>query len=275
MPVGPEGEPDEGVAEKWWEDFYLILRAKLLSVVGAVERRLKREKFLVGFLAIFLNPYYLIRFGLMNAIRELSGQISGRVLDFGCGSKPYEELFESAAEYIGLDTLSSGHNHANSDIDILYDGEIIPLPDRSMDSVVSFEVLEHLFNPKKALGEIARVLKPGGNLLITTPFSWEETEPPYDFARYTVYGLRALLEEAGFVILAHRRANNSFLASRQIMIALRFRSIQRLRLPILRWLCQLILIAPATIWAIAINNFVRDDSSLYSSQIVLAQKISR
>ena len=55
------------------------------------------------------------------------------------------------------------------------------------------QVLEHVFNPDDFVREIARVLKPGGALLLTVPFVWNEHEQPYDYARYSSFGLRAFL----------------------------------------------------------------------------------
>ncbi len=232
--------------------------------------RLERERFIVSWLGVLLNPYYIVRAGLLRVVNEWAGEISGRVLDFGCGSKPYEELFTKVEEYIGLDTKSSGHDHTKSKVDVFYDGGTLPFDSESMDAVVSFEVLEHVFDPSQTLEEISRVLKPSGKFLISVPFAWEETEPPFDFARYTVFGLRHLLEQAGFEILRQSKTTSSFLASRQISIALRFRSLRRVKhfLPVL----QLLLIFPATLSALLWNRVIPSDSSLYSNQVILAQK---
>jgi SAM-dependent methyltransferase len=59
-----------------------------------------------------------------------------------------------------------------------------------------------VFEPTAFLEEICRVTKPGGHLLLTVPFVWDEHEQPYDFARYSSFGLRHLLSAAGFRIIA-------------------------------------------------------------------------
>jgi SAM-dependent methyltransferase len=61
-------------------------------------------------------------------------------------------------------------------------------------------VLEHVDNAEYAVSEIARVLKPGGRLLITVPFLYPEHEAPYDFWRTTHHGLRSVLERHGLVV---------------------------------------------------------------------------
>ena len=67
------------------------------------------------------------------------------------------------------------------------------------------QVLEHVFNPQEFLGELGRVLARGGRLLLTVPFVWDEHEQPFDYARYSSFGLKALLEQHGFRVLQHRK----------------------------------------------------------------------
>src|SRR5437764_602685 len=149
---------------------------------------------------MLVNPFYFARKGLFDAVGKLAPNVRGKVLDVGCGSKPYRELF-TVDSYIGLDTARSGHDHSHSQVDVEYDGEVFPFADAEFDSVVCFQVLEHVFHPEQFLGEIRRVLRPGGKLLLTVPFVWDEHEQPYDFARYSSFGLRHLLEAGSFELL--------------------------------------------------------------------------
>src|SRR5260221_2917426 len=129
-------------------------------------------------------------------------------MDFGCGSKPYKSLFKNASEYIGVDYDSEGHSHKNEKIDVFYDGKTIPFKDNSFDSILTSEVLEHVFNLEEILKELNRVLKPGGKILITIPFAWYEHEVPNDFGRYTSFGIKSLLEKNGFIILELDKTGN-------------------------------------------------------------------
>src|SRR5688572_16870816 len=122
--------------------------------VRGLRQRLRREAFLVTPLAVIVNPVYIVRRGLLKAISALAPQIAGDVLDFGCGSKPYESLFTQARSYIGTDIRVSGHDHANSKVDVYYDGKTLPFPDGHFDGVVCFEVLEHVFNIDEVMREI-------------------------------------------------------------------------------------------------------------------------
>ena len=67
------------------------------------------------------------------------------MMDFGCGSKPYKSLF-NVNEYVGVDYHGQGHSHVNEQIDVFYDGVLLPFPDNYFDSVFSTEVFEHVFN---------------------------------------------------------------------------------------------------------------------------------
>lgn len=116
---------------------------------------------------------------------------------------PYRHLF-SVNQYIGLD-IDSPQSRERGVASFYYDGNNFPFDDCVFDSVICSQVLEHVFKPEQFITEINRVLKPGGKLLITVPFVWDEHEQPYDYARYTTFGLAALLKGNGFKILIHER----------------------------------------------------------------------
>ncbi len=160
-----------------------------------------KTSFIILWTDIFRNPFYFIRLRLFQVFKQYIPELSGIVLDFGCGSKPYEALFVSTTSYIGLDIEVSGHSHIDEKIDVFYDGKNIPFGDDHFDNVFCSEVMEHVFNPDESLQEIKRVLKPGGKLLLTCPFVWPEHEAPFDYARYSSFGITHLLEKNGFEII--------------------------------------------------------------------------
>lgn len=147
------------------------------------------------------SPYYFIRTLLLKKIKQYSNELEGKLLDFGCGTKPYKSLFSHVSSYTGIDYENPGHPHINEQIDIFYDGKKLPFNNNEFESIFSSEVFEHVFNLEEILPELNRVLKPGGKILITCPFVWNEHEVPHDYARYTQFALKNLLEKNGFKIL--------------------------------------------------------------------------
>lgn len=122
---------------------------------------------------------------------------SGVVLDIGCGERPFEvDLRRHADAYFGLDWSNTLHNLK---ADVVADAnQPLPIRSEAVDQVVSFEVLEHLAEPDVMLAEACRVLKPGGGLALSMPFQWWLHEAPWDYQRFTRYGLEYHLRKAGF-----------------------------------------------------------------------------
>jgi len=139
----------------------------------------------------------------LDGIKNVSPYASGRLLDIGCGTKPYEP-FLKVESYEGLEIESSNNLHQTKH-DSLYDGQNLPFASDSFDTIISTQVLEHSFNPDKLLSEIQRVLKPHSYLILTVPFIWDEHEQPYDYARYTSFGIIHLLEKNNLEVIIHEK----------------------------------------------------------------------
>ncbi|MCC6665820.1 MAG: class I SAM-dependent methyltransferase [Polyangiaceae bacterium] len=129
----------------------------------------------------------------------------GRLIDVGCGEKPYLELFAPYVdEHVGVEYGTAfDRTHAAQRArkpDVYYDGVTLPFPDASFDSAINIDVLEHTESPATVVSEIARVLKSGGVLIMTAPFSFRIHEEPHDYFRFSPHGLRLLCERAGFEV---------------------------------------------------------------------------
>lgn len=116
------------------------------------------------------------------------------VLDVGAGDAPYRELF-GGQRYITLDHEETPHNR---DVDLVGSADAIPADAGSFDAIVCTQVLEHVSDPGLVLHEFHRILRPGGRLIASVPFAWEEHELPHDYFRYTRPGIEYLLSDAGF-----------------------------------------------------------------------------
>jgi SAM-dependent methyltransferase len=136
------------------------------------------------------QPLYLHLRPLWLALAEKLGTCSGRILDVGCGMQPYRPLIgPGMSEYIGLD--QAGPLAAPS---VIGSAESLPFEAESFDVVVATQVFEHLPHPQTAVGEAARVLRPGGRLIITVPGVWPTHEAPHDYWRFTRHGLVELIQ---------------------------------------------------------------------------------
>lgn len=133
-------------------------------------------------------------------------KIKGVVYDLGCGIRPYEqEIIQNASKYIGVDWSESLHGlHADIVANL---NERLPVDDNAADTVVSFQVLEHLREPQLMLKEAYRILRAGGFIYLSVPFQWWVHEAPHDYFRYTRYGLQYLLERSGFSNIEIREAS--------------------------------------------------------------------
>lgn len=199
------------------------------------------------------------------------GAITGKVLDVGCGSKPYQDCFPLVSAYIGIDVETSGHDHENSKVDIFYDGLNIPFANKSFDSVVCFEVLEHVKNPKAILEEVNRVIKDHGSLLISVPFLFGEHEEPYDFQRFTSFGLLKLLKDANFNVISLEKTTSEFMAIAQLNILYlsrnwesKIRGFNRMK--------QYLIIAPLTFTTLIVDRLISRHQKAYCNIVILAKK---
>ncbi|KXS89508.1 hypothetical protein OA58_21160 [Microcystis aeruginosa NIES-88] len=137
----------------------------------------------------------------MNQQIAYSLPYKGYVIDLGCGTTPYKNyILKVADQYIGVDWQNSLHNQDN--VDVFADlCNQLPFEENYADTVVSFQVMEHLSEPNFFLSECYRILKSNGRIFITVPFMWHVHEEPHDYFRYTCYGLEYLLKKNGFVDL--------------------------------------------------------------------------
>ena len=124
-------------------------------------------------------------------------RITGAVYDLGCGDSPYRDLaLRHGDSYTGVDWENSPHSPR---ADVIADlNQPIDLPTAGADTVLCVSVLEHLRRPEAFLQEAARLLKPGGVLVLQVPWQWSLHEMPYDYFRYSPSVLTDMLTSSGF-----------------------------------------------------------------------------
>ncbi len=159
--------------------------------------------------------YYIHDNSLKNIF--VSQIIKGRLLDIGCGQKPYKKMLETyVSEHIGVDHPATLHDTSQIDLfGLAYD---VPVSDQSFDTAICTAVLEHLEEPELALRECFRVLKPGGMAIYSVPFIWHVHEAPRDFYRYSKYGLQYLFEKVGFEIVEIKALSGFWFTFGQLLV---------------------------------------------------------
>lgn len=222
-----------------------------------------------GAMGVVLNPFYLARAGLLGGLKDFFPELKGEVLDVGCGTKPYRHLIP-ATRYVGLD-VDTPEARRRGGADVFYDGKVFPFSDGGFDAVLCSQVFEHVFTPQKFLAEIHRVLRPGGRLLLSVPFVWDEHEQPADFGRYSSFGLRAVLIEAGFEIVEARKSLPDARALFQLWNAYLYK-VTRTRHRVLNALATLVFMAPVNVVGLTLGRLLPRNEDLFLDNIVLARK---
>ncbi|MBN1250937.1 MAG: class I SAM-dependent methyltransferase [Bacteroidales bacterium] len=231
----------------------------------------KKQQFQTNIFSLFLNPFFIIRNSLYKSIKKNASRLNGKMLDFGCGSKPYKNLFINIAEYIGLDVENEGHSHKNEDVDIFYNGKNIPFENEYFDSLFSSEVLEHIFDIDESLNEIYRVLKKDALALFTVPFAWNEHEIPNDFGRYTSFGIKHIFEKHNFEIIEYNKTSHFAAVIAQYWILYIFELLAP-KNKYLKIVFNILIISPFTILGIILSFILPKNKSLFFNNVILVKK---
>ena len=137
------------------------------------------------------------------AVISFAGTVpaGARVLDAGAGEGAYQGYFPGR-KYVGLDLGIGDQKWDYTRLDVLGDLASLPFADRVFDAALNIVTLEHVKDPRRVLTELARVLKPGGRLLLVVPHEWEVHQHPHDFFRFTKYGVEELARAAGLRVVS-------------------------------------------------------------------------
>lgn len=148
---------------------------------------------------------------LLDTLQHFSGHIKGRLLDLGCGNKPYCDIYTPlCSESVGCDVPHSLHKDSNVEVECSAEDIDKYFAPQSFDTILCTEVIEHTIDDRKVAENIGRLLKPGGAVIISAPFTYVLHEAPHDYRRYTLYGLSRLLEDNGFEISSSAAMGGTF-----------------------------------------------------------------
>ena len=133
---------------------------------------------------------------LYAVLRPALARLEGDVLDVGCGAKPYRDWVPGARRYVGIDVFDGPQVDG-----VIVAGRPWPVADGAFDALLCTQVLEHVEDLDHAVGELVRVLRPGGEAVITVPFIFGEHNGPDDYRRLSRHGLRRVLEDHGLEVV--------------------------------------------------------------------------
>jgi len=153
---------------------------------------------------------YLLHRGLRQTI---SAYAHGQVIDLGAGAMVYRPFLERAADsYHSLDYGQTEEKYNKGDRQLDFTGDIQdpPLADQSYDTAFCTQVLEHVPDPGKAIAAMARILRPGGQAIISVPHLAYLHNEPYDYFRFTRHGLTHLCQTAGLTVIEIRELGGLF-----------------------------------------------------------------
>jgi ubiquinone/menaquinone biosynthesis C-methylase UbiE len=153
-------------------------------------------------------------------LKQWLARTQGIILDIGSGDDKWRKFISSQNTYITLDYVdaSASSPWRVSKPDINGDGLALPLKDNCVDAVLNVCVLEHVKDPRQLIKEIARVLKPGGRLLLVGPgdITFAHGEPNV-FFNLTEYAYSMLLAENNLEIAETYFPSKTFVSFAQLL----------------------------------------------------------
>ncbi len=167
----------------------------LKELIRANRRKLDQDLGTSPQRRLFSPAYYSQYDVTLPLIRKYA---KGKLVDLGCGDMPFRHLIaDCVSVYDSLDLFPRQQ--------VTYVGNIQDMnmiASESYDTAICLEVLEHVPDPFQAVREIGRILKPDGVLILSVPHLSRLHDEPYDFYRYTHYGIRRLLEQGELRVLS-------------------------------------------------------------------------
>lgn len=150
-----------------------------------------------------IHPQYIMRTYTYEAIKEAKKYAKGKLVDIGCGTMPYRKELESQLElYVGVDHPQTSKLYSpKRRPDVLADASKLPFDKNTFDTALLLQVLEYVKSPHDVMNELVRVLKPGGILILTSPFLYPLHDIPYDRARYSEAFLKDLVHNSSLQIV--------------------------------------------------------------------------
>ena len=201
----------------------------------------------------------------------------GDLVDIGCGTKPYEPLFiPYISRYFGVDwhATSDAHYGSATRADLFADCTDTKLAGESFDTLLSTQVMEHIYDTRAYLLECKRLLKPGGVGIFTIPLVWETHAEPYDYFRFTRFSLERLFQEHGFIIEQMEPLGGAYATLIQMkIVSLYCRPLENLPYRVIRKLRNLLLIPIQNILALSLDKAFWNDKLCLNYAVIVRKPV--
>lgn len=132
--------------------------------------------------------------------KAMQKYLKGDMLDCGSGHAPYYIIYKEVVKSvtcIDWDVTDERHDYLDYKMDL---NKPLTFSGQQFDSILLADVLEHIYEPKLLLKELANVLRPDGNLVVFVPFYYWIHSEPHDYHRYTEFSLRQMCEDSGLKV---------------------------------------------------------------------------
>ena len=166
------------------------------------------RRFFSGFKKTPFHPQWFVFKDEKSALEEIAQSAQGCVLDLGAGTQKIRGFLSPSCEYISLDYHETATQWYETIPSVFGDAAALPFPKDSMNTVLLLDVLEHLPDPEMCLKEVHRVLMTDGKLIFQVPFLYPLHDVPYDFQRWTLFGLHRLAQNHHFQIEIEKGLNH-------------------------------------------------------------------
>lgn len=229
----------------------------------------------------YTSPAKITRTNLLKKLKKYAEKYAtGNLMDIGCGIKPYESIFQPyVKDYKGVDyPITMDGNYGNfTKADYHEDCCNTSLRSESYDTILCTQVLEHVQEPDKLIFEANRLLKTGGYAIFTIPFVWEIHAEPYDFFRFTKFGIQALFSKEKFEIISIEPCEGPLATIGQLKITnIYSRKINNIFLKLIVKLINKIRIPLVNIFCLTFDkNYDTNDNKLCLNYVVVAKKINK
>ncbi len=227
------------------------------------------------FIKKIVSPIYRLELNEKKNIKDflktvLSDKKNQKWLDVGCGSKPFLKEFKNHS-YVGIDIKRNGYGQAPKLADKFYNGVNIPYEDDIFDGVLCTQVLGVADEPEILISEIDRVLKKNSYFILSTPFMYKEVERPYDYRRYTSYGIEKILKDKNFEIINNIKCLSGLQTIAMILSVYlnnncKYRSTKLFLL--------LLVMIPIQLLFSILEIFIPDNRDVFYASIVMARRVN-